>query len=331
MFTVNKIAELINAQIFGNADLNITSLCALNEPILGALTFSTASNEKNILKALTTPLPSAIIISDKIALSNELKSKLVVLQVKNPQSAFQTLVNHFYPPKKPLAVVSSKADIDPSAKIGKNVSIGAFSVIGANVVIEDNVIIYPHVVIYENSTIGSNTIIHSGSIIRENCMIQSDCVIQNGAVIGSDGFGYLPNQLGELISVPQVGTVNIGNKVDIGANTTIDRATLGTTFIADGVKIDNQVQIGHNVKIDKHSVICGQTGIAGSVKIGKHVVLGGQTGVADHVTIKDQVRIGSSGKVERDIEKPGDYAGHPLLEATKWKRFSITSSKNNKT
>jgi UDP-3-O-[3-hydroxymyristoyl] glucosamine N-acyltransferase len=205
--------------------------------------------------------------------------------------------------------------VHPSAKIGSGVSIGEFAVVGPLTEIGDNVVIHPHVVLYPGVKIGPRSIIHSHAAIREDSVLGAETVIQNGAVIGADGFGYVPDAKLGLVGVPQLGTVNLGDRVEVGANSAIDRATLGTTTIGLGTKIDNLVQIGHNTRIGRFSILCGQVGIAGSCEIGNQVVIGGQAGVGDHLKIADGIRVGAKSGVVSDLTEKGDYLGFPPLPA----------------
>ena len=197
--------------------------------------------------------------------------------------------------------------------------VGAFSVVGANAVIEDNVTIHPNVIIYPGVQIGSSTIVHAGAILREDVIIGRECCIQNGAIIGADGFGYYQEE-NDIKPVPQVGTVVLGDRVDVGAQTCIDRATLGTTRLGSSVKLDNLVQIGHNVWIEPGSIVCGHSALGGSVRVGSGVTIGGKVGIADHVSIADGVRIGAGSGVAQDIKERGDYAGYPTQTAQQWRR-----------
>ena len=199
--------------------------------------------------------------------------------------------------------------------------------IGAEVQIGNNVTIHPHVVIYPGTIIEDDCIIHSGAIIREYCHLKKGCVIQNGAVIGSDGFGYVPDPALGLRAVPQVGRAVLGPLVDVGANSCIDRGALGDTSISLGTKVDNLVQVGHNVSIGEHTIVCGQSGIAGSTRIGARCVLGGSTGVGDHLNIPDDCRFGGNSGVITAIDEPGDYMGHPAIPAQQWRRQGVAVKK----
>ncbi|MCL4123974.1 UNVERIFIED_CONTAM: hypothetical protein GTU68_043447 [Idotea baltica] len=258
---------------------------------------------------------------------SETISNTVIIKSKNPHHSFVSIIPLFHEKNIPFSGISDKAEIDPSAKIGKDVSIAAFSVIGRNSIIENNVTIHPNVVVYNDCVIGENSIIHSGAHIRENCSLGKNSLVQNGAVIGSDGFGYIPDpQLG-LKQVPQIGKSILKDHVDIGANACVDRGALGDTTIAQGTKIDNLVQVGHNVEIGNHSILCAHAAVGGSTKIGNQVVLGGCVGVADHVEIGNNVRMGGKTVVFYDVKEPGDYLGIPAMPAKQWQRLMVLWTK----
>jgi UDP-3-O-[3-hydroxymyristoyl] glucosamine N-acyltransferase len=250
--------------------------------------------------------------------------KCSLIAVPDPQRAFISLIPHFYTPYAVQQGVHPSAVIHPSASLGAGVSVGPGCVIGESTSIGDNVILDANVVMYSGVSIGVNTRIHSGCAIREGTSIGSHCIIHNNVVIGADGFGYLSDPKTGISKVPQVGNVIIGDHVEIGACTSIDRGTVGATVIGSHVKIDNQVQIGHNVRVDSHSIICAQVGIAGSCHIQRGVVLGGGVGVADHVTISSGARVGGHAGVISDIDEPGDYMGFPAIKATQYRRQQAT-------
>jgi len=238
-----------------------------------------------------------------------------------PYESFLALIPCFFQRE-----ISQASAIHPTAFVGENVSIGssvtigAYSVIGDNVSIGEGTTIFPHVVIYNDVTIGERCTLHTRVTIREDSIIGNDCYLQNGATIGSDGFGYVPDQKLGIAEVPQLGIVRLGDRVDIGANACVDRATFGETRIATGTKLDNLVQVGHNVTIGSHSMLCAQVGVGGSSTVGNQVVLGGQSGVADHVEISDKVRVGSQSGVTRKLRHAGDYLGFPAEPAGDWRR-----------
>lgn len=317
-YSIAEIAEKVAGTVQGDSSLLIKGLCALNEPKESALTFSTAKTQTALKKALADYQHSAVLI--KQGLNRPEDSSATCIVVKDPHRALLTLIPLFREKLEVPRVISPKAEVAESTKIGKNVAIGAFSVIGEDCIIEDDVTIHPHVVIYRGAHIGKGSVIHAAAIIREFCIIEKGVIIQNGAVIGADGFGYIPNQDGSLYPVPQIGIAHLEDDVEIGANSCVDRAALGTTRIGQGTKIDNQVQIGHNTTIGKHSIVCGQGGIAGSAQIGDHVMLGARIGVTDHAKIVSGCRFAASTNVYQSILTPGDYAGSPAMPIMEFRR-----------
>jgi UDP-3-O-[3-hydroxymyristoyl] glucosamine N-acyltransferase len=232
-----------------------------------------------------------------------------------------TLVDSVKPKKQGI---SAKSDISESAKIGDNVYVGAFVVIGDGVVIGDNVQIYPNTFIDDNVVVGDGTVIYAGVKIYDGCRIGARCVLHAGAVVGSDGFGHAPDAEGHYHKIPQVGNVVIEDDVELGANTTIDRATMGSTVIRRGVKIDNLVQVAHNVEIGEDTVIAAQSGIAGSTKIGKRCMLGGQVGISGHITIADGSIFGAQSGVPSNIKEPNQiWQGYPVMPIMGFRRLTV--------
>ena len=226
----------------------------------------------------------------------------------------------FYQPYQNSNAISPRAAVAASAQIGKGVSIGDFVSIGEGCIIGDNVTIYPNVVVYPEVKIGPGVTIHAGAIIRERCELGADVIIQNGAVVGADGFGYIPDAQQGVRAVPQVGTVALAPRVEVGANSCIDRGAFGKTQIGLATKVDNLVQIGHNVRIGQFSFVCGQVAIAGSAVLGNQVTIGGNTGVSGHLTIADKVRVAGNSGVTSSLDKSGDYGGFPAQPAAAWRR-----------
>lgn len=312
--SLGEIATLVEGKLEPESatSVMVKGISSLNEPEPDTIGFARGKFE------LQDILPAAILVTEDWKRSEEVS--IPVIRAKDPMAAFLKILPHFYELLRPEPKISDKAEIHSSALIGKNVYIGAFSVIGADVVLEDGVVIHPHVTLYEGVRVGKETIIHSGSVLREFTTIAQGVTIQPGVILGADGFGYVPTPSGHLQAVPQLGAVNIESEVDIGANSCIDRGTFGKTNIGKQTKIDNLVQIGHNVHVGKQSILCGQVGIAGSAKIGNHVTIGGATGVANHVQITDKVRIGGKSGVTGNLKEPGDYAGYPAVTAKEWRR-----------
>jgi len=240
-----------------------------------------------------------------------------VIEVANPYLGFAKLLTLFYvQPHTPRGVLA-KACLGSNVSLGDNITIYPGAIIGDNVTIGDQCVIHPGVVIYDGVTIGDGTVVHASAVIRERCRIGRRCVIQPGAVIGSDGFGYAPDGR-SYYRIPQIGIVVLEDDVEIGANTTIDRAALEVTLIRRGAKIDNLVQIAHNCQIGEDCMICSQVGISGSTKIGNHVTLAGQVGIVGHITIGDNVMVGAKSGVPNSLEANAGYSGYPIQPHKEW-------------
>ena len=308
-FTAAQIAGILKGDIIGNPNVEVSKLAKIEEGTEGTLTF--LANPKYTPYIYTTK-SSIIIVNHDFVPENEISTTLI--KVEDSYKAFSKLL-HYYNQvnnnKSGIEQPSFKAD---SAIYGSNVYLGAFSYLGENVELGNNVKIYPNVYVGDNVIIGDNTIIFSGVKLYSETRIGKNCIINSGAVIGADGFGFTPNENGEFQKVPQTGNVIIEDNVDIGSATTIDRATLGSTIIRRGVKLDNQIQIAHNVEIDRHTVIAAQTGIAGSTKIGKYCMIGGQVGIAGHLTIGDHVKIQAQTGVGHRVKSGEKLYGTPAID-----------------
>lgn len=316
---VKQIAEILNAEIQGSIDGFVHGICPIDTPEAGHLAFIHGKSVQNVIKALDGSTLGAVLVEKGLDVS-VVDPNVTLIIVSNPLGALVTLVPLFFEDEDFESHLSPKADIHPSATIGKRPRIGAFVSIGAEVVLGDDVTIHPQAVIYPRARIGSRTTIHAGAVIREGVVVGSDVIIQNGAVIGADGFGYIPDPVVGVRHVPQVGIVELADRVEIGANACIDRGTLGKTSIGLATKIDNLVQMGHNVVVGSFSFVCGVTGIAGSCTIGNQVTIGGHCGIADHITICDRTRFAGLSGITRDITEPGDYGGFPAMPARIWRR-----------
>jgi len=282
--TAQALAQIINGKLIGDEKLPITGITNAENPIEGHISF--ASDPKTF-KKLNTSTIACIITNSQIT-----ESQKTLIQVDNPKLAWAKLLGLFFPAPQYSGKISEKAQIDPSAKIEDNVTIEAFAVIGADTLIGAGSVIRSHAFIDQNVTLGSNVLIHPHVMIYDKTVIGNHVIIHSGSVIGCDGFGYVATDKG-LAKVPQVGNVIISDYVEIGANVTIDRATVGSTAIGMGTKIDNLVQIAHNVTIGAFTAISSQSGISGSSKIGSCVTMGGKAGIGDHVEIADKVMVGA--------------------------------------
>ncbi len=300
-FTVKQIAALIKGEVEGNENLIINDLGKIEEGKPNTLSFLANDKYKNFIYKSEA---SAIIVSNDFKPTAAIKPALI--RVEDPYSAFTILLEEY---SKILS--SSKTGVEqPSylgdmSVVGKNIYRGAFSYIGTDCKIGNNVKIYPHVYVGDKVEIGDNTIIFPGVKVYNNCKIGSNCNIQAGTVIGSDGFGYAPQPDGSYKTIPQLGNVVLEDDVSVGANATIDCATLGSTIIRKGVKIDNLVQIAHNVEIDEHTVVVSQAGISGSTKVGKYCVIAGQAGLVGHISVADKTTLTAKSGISKSIKKEG--------------------------
>lgn len=307
-FTAAQIAGILNGTVDGDEDVAVSKLAKIEEGSKGSLTF--LANPKYTHYIYSTQASITIVNNDFVP---ENKIKTTLIRVENAYKAFSQLLEYYNQVKMNKTGIENPVFISESAKYGDNLYLGAFSYIGENVKIGDNVKIYPNVYLGDNVTIGDKTILFTGAKIYSETVIGKSCVINSNVVIGADGFGFTPNEKGEYNKVPQTGNVIIEDNVDVGPGTTIDRATLGSTVIKNGVKLDNQIQIAHNVTIGENTVIAAQTGIAGSTKIGKNCMIGGQVGIAGHITIGNNVKIQAQSGIGRNVRDNETLQGSPAL------------------
>lgn len=319
-FTAAQIAGLLNGEVIGNPDAKVSALAKIEEGQEGALSF--LSNPKYEPFIYTTG-SSICIVNNTFTAQKELPAALTLIKVADAYACFAQLLALYDSMNKKEAVIEQPCFIHDSAQIGANVYIGAFAYIGANVTIADNCQIHPHVVLQENVTVGENTTIYPSVNVYKECQIGARCIIHAGAVIGSDGFGFAPDANGVYSKIPQIGNVVIEDDVEIGSNCSIDRATMGSTFIRQGVKIDNLCQIAHNVDVDQHTAMAAQVGIAGSAKIGKHVMIGGQTGIAGHLSVADHTKIVAQSGIPSTVKKADTLMGTPAIPINDFKRSHI--------
>ena len=247
----------------------------------------------------------------------------IQLVTPNPMHAIIAVASRIHQKPNFNQGIHPTAVVDPSATVAETATVGAYSVIGKDVVIADGCQILPQVVIYDGVQLGQNCLVHSGAIIRENVILGDRCTIQNGVIVGSDGFGYFPNEKGEHQHIPHLGLVRVGNDVSLGANTSVDRATLGETNIGNGTKIDNQVQVGHNATVGERTLLCGNISLAGSSSVGSDSVIGGATAVADHIKVGNNVRCGGLSGVLTDLEDNSVVVGYPPEPVNDWKRQQL--------
>ncbi|MFT3737587.1 MAG: UDP-3-O-(3-hydroxymyristoyl)glucosamine N-acyltransferase [Breznakibacter sp.] len=322
-FTAEQIAGLLHGKVEGDPSETITGVSKIEEGKPGTLAF--LANPKYNRYIYTTEA-SVVLVNDDFIAENPVPSTLI--RVPDAYRAIAKLLEMYEQMQPQKTGVEQPSFIDVSAKVGEFAYIGAFAYVGENVKIGHSVKIYPHAYIGDNVTVGDNTIIYSGVKIYKHCKIGNNCIIHAGAVIGSDGFGFAPDENNVYKKIAQVGNVVIEDDVEIGANTTIDRATMGSTFIRKGAKLDNLIQVAHNVEIGENAVIAAQTGIAGSTKIGKNVMFGGQVGIAGHITIADGVKLAAQTGVSGSINEPNSvYMGAPAFDVRQYNRAYVVFRK----
>lgn len=320
-FKISQIAELLSAEVVGNPNGIITTVCKIEEGISGGLTF--LANPKYTHHIYDTKATAAIVNADFVP---EKPVQCTLIKVKDAYIAFATLLDFYNRSKKVKKGISSHACIAETAKIGENVYIAEFVSVGENAVVGDNTQLFPHVCIGDDVKIGSDTILHSGVKVYAECIIGNHCIIHAGSVIGADGFGFAPKD-GDFIKVPQIGNVVIEDSVEIGANTCIDRATMGSTLIHKNVKLDNLIQIAHNVEIGEGSAFAAQAAVAGSAKIGSHCIFGGKAGVIGHIKVGDNVMVGAQSAVSHTVEGNQILLGSPAIPLNEEKRLIIYRKK----
>jgi UDP-3-O-[3-hydroxymyristoyl] glucosamine N-acyltransferase len=320
-FTVAKIAEILSAEVVGNRDAVITTVCKIEEGFEGGLTF--LANPKYTHYIYETKATATIVNNDFIL---EKPVSCILIKVPNSYLAFASLLEFYNKMKSQKKGISKLACISESATIGKDVYIAEFVSIGDNVVVRDNVKLYPHVTLGDDVKVGENTVLNSGVKIYAECVIGKDCIIHAGTVIGADGFGFAP-QDGNFIKVPQIGNVVIEDNVEIGANSCIDRATMGSTYIRKNVKLDNLIQIAHNVEVGEGSAFAAQSGVSGSTKIGKNCIFAGQVGVAGHIEIGDNVVVGAQSGVSHSVKGNQIVLGSPVIPFMEEKKLIIYRKK----
>lgn len=318
-FTAEQIAGVLEGKVVGNPDAEVSSFSKIEEGKEGTLTF--LANPKYESYLYTTKATITIVNNSFVP---EMEVATTMIQVKDAYMAFTKLLTFYDQARK-----DKKAGIEEYTVIGNLVSygsnfyLGSFSYIGSNVTIGNNVKIYPNCFVGDNVTIGDHVTLYSGTKIYHDCEIGSNCIFHSGVIIGSDGFGFAPDSDGTYLKIPQIGNVIIEDQVEIGASTSIDRATMGSTIIRKGVKLDNQIQIAHNVEIGEHTVIAAQTGVAGSTKIGKNCVIGGQVGFAGHLVIGNNVRIQAQSGIGRNVKDNEILQGSPSFSYSDYSKSYV--------
>ena len=313
LFTAAQIAQIIQGAVEGNPDSGVSSFGKIEEAQEGQLAFLANPKYEDFLYSTSA---SVIIVNQSLILRQPLSATLI--RVPDAYSAFATLLDKYQQIQtQQLSGIEEPSYIHATAKMGNEVFVGAFAYIGQNAIIGSGVKIFPQSYIGDNVIIGDHSIIHPGVKIYHDCVIGQQVCIHAGTVIGSDGFGYAPQADGSLKKVPQIGNVIIEDGVEIGANTTIDRATIGSTLIKAGAKLDNLLQIAHNVEVGNNSVIAAQSGVSGSTKIGKNVMIGGQVGIVGHIQIADGSKINAQSGVSKSLKQPNSaVTGSPAYDYT---------------
>ena len=317
-FTAQQIAGILEGDVIGDPEVEVSKLSKIEEGTKGSLTF--LANPKYNSYIYSTKA-SITIVNKTFEPENDISTTLI--KVDDAYQSFSKLLEYYNQVKMNKHGIEQPSFISESATLGSDIYVGAFSYIGDNVTLGNNVKVFPNAYIGDNVTIGDHTIVFSGAKIYSESVIGNHCVINSGVIIGADGFGFVPDDNGEYSKMPQIGNVIIEDYVDVGAATTIDRATLGSTIIRKGVKLDNQIQIAHNVEIGKNTVIAAQTGIAGSAKIGENCLIGGQVGIAGHITIGNNVRVQAQSGIGRHVKDNEVLQGSPSFKFGDWSKSYV--------
>lgn len=308
-FSAKQIAEFIQGEIIGDENANVHTFAKIEEGIPGAISF--LSNPKYTPYIYTTQ--SSIVLVNRDFVPEE-KVNATLIKVDNAYESLAKLLQLYEMSKPKRTGIDSLAFIAPTAKIGKDVYIAPFACIGDNAEIGDNTVIHPHVTVGGGAKVGNNCILYSGATIYHDCRVGNNCILHSGCVIGADGFGFAPTPNG-FDKIPQIGIAILEDNVEIGANTCVDRATMGATIIRKGVKLDNLIQIAHNVEVGENTVMASQVGIAGSTKVGQWCMFGGQVGLAGHIKVGDKVNIGAQSGIPSDVKSDSTIMGTPAFEA----------------
>jgi len=317
-FTAAQIAGILEGEVVGNPDAEVFKLSKIEEGTEGSLTF--LANPKYINYIYSTEA-TITIVNNSFEPENDIKTTLI--KVEDAYKSFSKLLEYYNQVKLMKSGIEQPSVISENVTYGENLYLGSFTYIGKNVTIGNNVKIYPNSFIGDNVTIGDDCVFFAGARIYSESVIGNSCVIHSGTIIGSDGFGFAPQEDGSYSKVPQIGNVILEDNVEVGSCTTIDRATLGSTIIRKGVKLDNQIQIAHNVEIGENTVIAAQTGIAGSTKIGKNCIIGGQVGIAGHLKIGDNVKIQAQSGIGKNIKDGEVLQGSPSFNYSDWNKSYV--------
>ena len=318
-FSAQQIAMLLGGKITGDGNRKVSDVGSIESAKEGQLTFLC---DAKYLPYLSSTGASVVLMTDSIAFEGETNATLI--RVENARAAMGQLLALVAKAMNPAKQgVEQPSYVSEGVAVPEDAYIGAFAYVGKNVQLGKGVQIYPHTYIGDNVRIGDNTILYSGVKIYYNCVVGNDCILHAGVVVGSDGFGFEPDAKGVNQKLPQIGNVIIEADVEIGANTTVDRAMMGSTIIRRNAKIDNLVQVAHNVEVGESTFLCSQVGIAGSSKIGGHCILAGQVGVAGHLEIADNCVFGAQSGIPSSVRKAGMYQGSPIIDAMNWRRSVV--------
>ena len=322
-FSAQQIAAVLGGELHGNAGAMVRDVAPIEQAQAHHLSFIT---DEKYMPLLATTKAGVVLVSKGLVgeCVNVPDENRAVILVENARGAMGQLLGvvskAMNPPKKGI---EQPCFVSEGVAVPEDAYIGAFAYIGRNVRLGKGVQIYPNVYIGDNVTVGDNTVLYAGVKIYAHCIIGTDCILHAGVVVGGDGFGFEPDAQGINRKIPQIGNVIIEDDVEIGANTTIDRAMMGSTIVRKNAKIDNLVQIAHNVEVGESTFLCAQVGIAGSTKVGKHCILAGQVGVAGHIEIADNCIFGAQTGVAGAVRKPGMYMGSPAIDANVWRRAVV--------
>lgn len=318
-FTAKQIGVLLNGNIEGNPDVEVDKLAKIEEGTAGSLSFLANPKYESYLYQTKS---SIVIVNSDLVLAQPIDATLI--RVPDAYSAFSVLLEMYNTMKLDKKGIEQPSYIDSSAVIGKDVYVGAFAYIGPNAVIGDNSKIYAQAYVGDNVTVGNDTTLFSGVKVYADCVIGNRIIIHAGAIIGSDGFGFAPQTDGSYTKISQIGNVIIEDDVEVGSNTTIDRATIGSTIIRKGVKLDNLIQLAHNVEVGANTVIASQTGVSGSTKIGENCIIGGQVGIVGHISIAKGSQIQAKSGINRSLEEEGKkWAGAPATSYSQNMRAQV--------
>ena len=317
-FTAEQIAGILEGEVIGNPNAEVFKLAKIEEGTPGSLTFLANPKYQSFIYSTQATIT---IVNKSFEPEQEVTTTLI--KVEDAYKSFSKLLEYYNQVKLMKSGIEQPSVISENVEYGENMYLGSFCYVGKNVKIGNNVKIYPNTFIGDNVTIGDNCLFFAGVRIYSETEIGSNCTIHSGSIIGSDGFGFAPTEDGSYNKVPQIGNVILEDNVEIGACTTIDRATLGSTIIRKGVKLDNQIQIAHNVEIGENTVIAAQTGIAGSTKIGKNCLIGGQVGFAGHIIIGDNVRIQAQSGIGKNVKDGDTLQGSPSFNYGDWNKSYV--------